>query len=231
MNEATKRTAGMTLVLGNAHNDLVLSKVRASKVSLWISTANLKDVHVEARVGTRARAQGRYESLFEELLELAARGVEVRILHAGAPSRALAPKVTKSARLVLRQCPRVHMKMIAVDGAFLYLGSANFTGAGLGAKSEDRRNFEAGFATTDDVLLDATQSEFDAIWSGSRCKACKLRRECPRPIDLLVALQRGEEASEPEPRVSAARSPRAARRGKETASRSSRPRARRDPRP
>ncbi len=217
----------MTLVFGNAHNDLVLTKVRQANVSVWIATANLKDVHVEARIGTRARAQGRYESLFEELQELAGRGVEIRILHAGAPSRALAPKVNKAARLLLRQCPRVHMKMIAVDGAFLYLGSANFTGAGLGAKSEDRRNFEAGFATSDDVLLDATQSEFDAIWSGSRCKSCKVRRECPRPIDLLVALKKDTSGVA----VTGPNFPRATPRGMETAKRSSRPRGRQGPPP
>ena len=32
----------------------------------------------------------------------------------------------------LRQCPRVHLKTIIVDGEQLYLGSANLTGAGLG---------------------------------------------------------------------------------------------------
>jgi phosphatidylserine/phosphatidylglycerophosphate/cardiolipin synthase-like enzyme len=185
MSEWAPRDAKVSLIMGRAHVDVVLQAVRGARTSVWISTANLKDVHVEARVGTRARAAGRYESLFDELGAMRARGVDVRILHAGTPSRALRPKLGKSAAAALRQCPRVHLKMIAVDGAFLYLGSANFTGAGLGAKADERRNFEAGFATSDDVLLDALQSEFDAIWSGRRCGACKLRRECPAPLDSL----------------------------------------------
>lgn len=166
--------------------------IRTAKVSVWIATANLKDVHVEAPVGTRARARGRYVSLFEELGEAAGRGVEVRILHGGPPSRVLAARLRAPGRrkagdevVELRRCVRVHLKMIAIDGAMLYLGSANFTGAGLGAKAEGRRNFEAGVITTDDLLLDEMQEEFDAIWSGSRCAGCKLRSECPKPIDLL----------------------------------------------
>jgi phosphatidylserine/phosphatidylglycerophosphate/cardiolipin synthase-like enzyme len=85
----------------------------------------------------------------------------------------------------MRQCPRVHLKVIAIDGRLLYLGSANFTGAGLGAKGEGRRNFELGMLTDDDVWLDAVQGRFDRIWSGRECKGCKLRGVCPAPIDTL----------------------------------------------
>ena len=60
------------------------------------------------------------------------------------------------------------------------------TGAGLGAKGEGRRNFEAGILTDDDVLLDEMQATFDSIWSGRECKSCKLRRECPLPLDQLA---------------------------------------------
>jgi phosphatidylserine/phosphatidylglycerophosphate/cardiolipin synthase-like enzyme len=75
------------------------------------------------------------------------------------------------------------MKMIAVDGALLYLGSANFTGAGFGAKSDGRRNFETGIVTDDELVLDEMQATFEAIWSGRRCGACQLRGECPAPLD------------------------------------------------
>jgi len=83
----------------------------------------------------------------------------------------------------LRQCPRVHLKLIAVDGRALYLGSANFTGAGLGAKGDGRRNFEMGILTDDEVLLDASQARFDAIWRGKECGPCRLRSVCPKPLD------------------------------------------------
>jgi phosphatidylserine/phosphatidylglycerophosphate/cardiolipin synthase-like enzyme len=163
--------------------------VRRACASVWIATANLKDVHVEARVGTRARAARAFTSLFDELAEAALRGVEVRILYSGNPSRPLAARVRKLGRspIGLRRCPRTHLKMVAVDGRLLYLGSANFTGAGLGAKGDDRRNFEAGIVTDDDWLLDQMQATFDRIWQGQHCAGCRVRSECPKPLDRLGA--------------------------------------------
>src|SRR6185312_9151407 len=118
------------------------------------------------------------------------RKVQVRILHATLPSRPFREELAARADRLrpplfeMRQCPRVHLKMIAIDGALLYLGSANFTGAGLGAKSDGRRNFELGIVTDDEWLLDETQARFDRIWRGAECGACKLRSECPGPLDM-----------------------------------------------
>jgi phosphatidylserine/phosphatidylglycerophosphate/cardiolipin synthase-like enzyme len=181
------RSVRARLVADGAHYTDLVERIRKATLSVWIATANLKDLRVEAPVGTRARAKGRYVSLVAELGELAQRGVEVRVLHAGTPSRAFRQSFdSQSARSVaLRQCPRVHLKLVCIDGAELYLGSANFTGAGLGAKAEGRRNFELGVVTDDDVFLDAAQARFAAIWCGAECAGCKLRRECPAPLDQL----------------------------------------------
>jgi len=182
---ATMRSVRARLVFDGAHYTDLVTRLRRATISVWIATANLKDLRVEAPVGTRARAAGRYVSLIGELVELARRGVEVRVLHAGLPSRAFrqAFAAAAPAGVGLRQCPRVHLKLVCVDGAELYLGSANFTGAGLGAKAEGRRNFELGVVTDDDVFLDQVQARFAAIWGGGECGACKLRRECPAPLD------------------------------------------------
>ena len=184
-----RRTAAVTLVSDRAHyEEVILGAIGRARVSVWIGTANLKELHVEAKVGTRARAQGRYVTILETFQELAGRGVELRILHGGIPSRPfreeLARRKALARPLAMRHCPRVHLKVIAVDGKSLYLGSANFTGAGLGAKGEGRRNFEMGILTDDEGLLDAAQERFERIWSGKECGACKLRSVCPRPLDL-----------------------------------------------
>ena len=68
----------------------------------------------------------------------------------------------------------------------LYVGSANWTGAGLGAKGEGRRNFELGFVTGDEQLLDEVQAMFDFVWRGAGCAGCKLREECDAPLDGLA---------------------------------------------
>ncbi len=144
---------------------------------------------VEAPIGTRARASGRYVSILDTLQSLCDRGVTVRLLHATRPSQAFRTELAARAsrlggrRFQMRACPRVHLKIVAIDGALLYLGSANFTGAGLGAKGDGRRNFEMGIVTDDEWMLDVAQERFEGIWRGGECGACRLRAQCPAPLD------------------------------------------------
>jgi len=183
----TRDIRAKLLIDAKHYDELVRQIIARAKVSVWIATANLKTMLIEAPVGTRARARGRYISFFESLTDLVRNGVDVRILHAAPPSRPLAQelaRVESTKRLQRRACPRVHLKMIAVDGQHLYLGSANLTGAGLGAKSEGRRNFEMGVLTDSEAMLDVAQERFDRIWRGAECGSCKLRRQCPAPLDL-----------------------------------------------
>jgi len=188
---APVRRVALKLVRDRAHVDEVVDRIRSAEVSVWIATANLKDVHLEAPIGTRARASGRYISIIEVFSDLARRGVETRILHGGEPSRFFKASLEKRGGpkrigLEMRRCVRVHLKMIAIDGALLYLGSANFTGAGIGAKGDDRRNFEVGITTDDELMLDEMQGAFENIWSGKHCASCRVRSECPLPIDTIV---------------------------------------------
>ncbi|CAN5173480.1 hypothetical protein BH09MYX1_BH09MYX1_32990 [soil metagenome] len=190
------RSARVSLLADREHyDDLVVATILRAKFSVWIATANVKDMHVEAPIGTTARARGRYVSMLENLRDLTRRGVEVRILHGAQPSGPFRAQLARlggtgkgaaKTGVEMRHCPRVHLKVIAVDGRALYLGSANFTGAGLGAKGDGRRNFEMGIMTDDEILLDAAQARFDAIWRGNECASCTLRRQCPKPIDTLT---------------------------------------------
>jgi phosphatidylserine/phosphatidylglycerophosphate/cardiolipin synthase-like enzyme len=119
--------------------------------------------------------------------ELAERGVELRILHARLPSQAFRDELDRHPRLIqgglqLRMCPRVHLKTLIIDGERMYLGSANWTGAGLGAKGEHRRNFELGVITDDELWLDEVQALYEEIWRGRPCRECRLRDECEAPL-------------------------------------------------
>ena len=185
------RRAPISFVVDRAHYEKVTLAIAGARTSVWISTANVKQLMTEAPIGTSARARGRYVPILDTLQSLCDRGVQVRILHATVPSGPFRQELAaRAGRLVrprfeMRLCPRVHMKMIAIDGALLYLGSANFTGAGLGAKGDGRRNFELGVLTDDEWMLDQAQARFELIWRGGECGACKLRRECPGPLDRL----------------------------------------------
>lgn len=186
-----RRRALVSLLFDRDHYEHVVKALGDARTSVWIATANVKQLMIEAPIGTRDRARGRYAPILDTLQSLCDRGVHVRLLHAAPPSGPFRSELAARAgrlsppRFQMRACPRVHLKMIAIDGALLYLGSANFTGAGLGAKGDGRRNFEAGILTDDEWLLDAAQARFELIWKGGECGACRLRGECPRPIDTL----------------------------------------------
>ncbi len=180
----------MRLLGGRGHYEAVIPALRAARTSVWIATANLKELLVEdARASPRARS--RFHSVLEVFSALAEREVELRILHATPPSGPFRRSFDRRARLYkggleLRQCPRVHLKTVIVDGRLCYLGSANWTGAGLGAKGEHRRNFELGLMTEDCDVIDQVQAMYEAIWSGQLCRACKLRNSgCEAPLDLV----------------------------------------------
>jgi phosphatidylserine/phosphatidylglycerophosphate/cardiolipin synthase-like enzyme len=190
------RRASLSLLADRAHYEHVILALARARTSVWIATANVKQLLIEAPIGTRDRARGRYVPVLDTLQTLCDRGVTVRVLHATPPSRPFREELAARAhrlpspRFEMRACPRVHLKLIAIDGALLYLGSANFTGAGLGAKGDGRRNFEMGILTDDEWLLDQAQARFDVLWRGGECGACRMRRECPKPLDTLRARRR-----------------------------------------
>jgi phosphatidylserine/phosphatidylglycerophosphate/cardiolipin synthase-like enzyme len=196
---ATARAIAVELVGGRGHLDRVVAAVLDAKVSVWIATANVKEMLVEdarARPGQRRslKRRGQYASILTRLDDMAARGVELRLLHAEIPSRPFRAEIARHPRLVggglaLRRCPRVHMKLVVVDGEVLYIGSANWTGAGLGAKGSGRRNFELGFVTDDGPLLDHVQALYDASGPAASARpagfATCVRARCRNEISNL----------------------------------------------
>lgn len=156
-------------------------------VSLDIATADFKAMLVP---GSRAgESAGRpVRSIVQHFSALARHGVEIRLLHAGVPSgpalrelRRELPRVPSG--LTIRRCPRLHAKVVLIDSAVMYLGSANLTGAGLGAKSAGRRNFELGVWTRAPALIEAVLMRFNALWEGCHCQTCQRRNVCPVPLE------------------------------------------------
>jgi phosphatidylserine/phosphatidylglycerophosphate/cardiolipin synthase-like enzyme len=185
------RPVRVSLLAGKAHYDAVIARLHEARRSVWIATANLKELMVEDAGMTpgkrRARGRNSYHSVLAIFDQLAERGVELRILHARLPSQPFRNELDRHPRLfrgglTLRMCPRVHMKTVIVDAERMYLGSANWTGAGLGAKGEHRRNFELGIVTDDEAWIDEVQALYEHIWRGRPCQACRLRDTCEAPL-------------------------------------------------
>ena len=165
-------------ISGTDHYGEVLGRVQSVKRSLWIGTADIKDLYVE--VGKEK------EPFLAVIALLIRRGVEVRLIHAKEPGPNFREDFDRNPvlydRLERVLCPRVHFKMLVFDGEEVYIGSANLTGAGIGMKSSDKRNFEAGILTDDPTIVEQAMMQFDDVWRGYHCKSCRRRDFCPDPI-------------------------------------------------
>ena len=160
------------------HYEKVIERIKNVKKVLWIGTADIKDLYVRDIRGMKP--------LLKVLSDLVKNGVEIRLIHAKEPGPAFRedfdkyPALIKGMERVL--CPRVHFKIIIFDLKTAYIGSANLTGAGLGMKGENTRNFEAGILTSDKELVKAAINQFDTVWMGSFCKNCRRKEFCGDPI-------------------------------------------------
>lgn len=160
------------------HYNEVLSRVAGVRRSLWIGTADIKDLHVRLADGTMP-----FLGILADLLR---RGVEIRLIHAKEPGPIFRndfdryPVLRTSLERML--CPRVHFKILIFDFTTAYIGSANLTGAGIGMKNSSRRNFEAGILTNIPPLVTSATELFDSVWRGASCPGCGRRQYCPSPI-------------------------------------------------
>jgi len=173
-------SGNVELVVDAQHfQKIVLEGILKAEVSIDVMTADFKAMLVPDRVTKRAR------SIVQVFRQLANRGVEIRLLHAGVPSSAALRDLKRKlpTRLTIRRCPRLHAKAIVIDARRMYLGSANLTGAGLGAKADGRRNFEMGVCTESSGLIDAVLEQFNSLWEGHRCEDCRRHDICPQPLE------------------------------------------------
>ena len=168
----------LKLITDSAHYTEVLARVPKVKRSLWIGTADIKDLYV--KVGSQTKP------FLSVLAQLIKKGVEVRLIHAKEPGPAFREDFDKYPALFdgleRALCPRVHFKILVFDNQVAYIGSANLTGAGIGMKGDGTRNFEAGILTDNPELVEQAMNQFDAVWIGKHCKSCKRKAFCGDPI-------------------------------------------------
>ncbi len=156
------------------HYDDVLARAVSVKHTLWIGTAHIKDVYVKSGMSA--------VSLLVVFDKLVKKNVAIRLIHAKEPGPIFReehkkfPSLWSSMEMTL--CPRVHFKLMIFDMETAYIGSANLTGAGIGMKSGQKRNFEAGILTNEPSLVNAA----DEVWRGKFCEKCGRKSYCGGPI-------------------------------------------------
>lgn len=166
------------LISDRGHYNFLIQNIRDAKVSVLISTANVKRFSVGE---TEARASS--ESFLDILEDLADKGVDIRII-CSSPSRGFLQEMEgheeliKNPHFTFKTCRRCHMKMVIIDGEIIYVGSANITAAGMGPRIDSRRNFEAGLITSNPSIIDQGIDIFEEAWSRKRCNSCYYKSDC-----------------------------------------------------
>ena len=156
------QTPFIKYIANTQHYDDVLARVASVKKTLWIGTADIKDVYIKS--GT---AVVPLLAVFDKLVK---RNVAIRLIHAKEPGPIFREEHEKFPALwsamEMTLCPRVHFKLMIFDMETAYIGSANLTGAGIGMKSGQRRNFETGILTIEQTLVEAAINQYDEFWRG-----------------------------------------------------------------
>ena len=156
------------------YDRVILEKIPLTKKFLWIATSDIKDLHVK-----KGRSMVPFLEVLSELLD---KNVLIRLIHAKEPGPNFRKDFDRYPNLIdgleRMLCPRVHFKSVVIDGTFIYSGSANLTGAGMGAKSSLKRNFESGIISGDTVLVKQVMKQFDSIWMGLNCEKCSRKEFC-----------------------------------------------------
>ena len=147
-------------IADEAHFKEVIARVPNVKRSLWIGTADIKDLK---EPGPNFREDfDRYPVLFTGL------------------ERALCPRV--HFKLIILDCKMAYIGSANLTGAGIGMKGTTTTGAGIGMKGTTTRNFEAGILTDDPALVEAAMNQFDSVWAGFKCKDCRRKQYCGDPI-------------------------------------------------
>ncbi|MDF2374806.1 MAG: phospholipase D family protein [Verrucomicrobiales bacterium] len=172
----------MKVVLNEEIHEAIFKElIPSAKRFVWIATADIKDLHYQRT----ARKFDTFLAMFDDLVS---DGIEIRLIHAKEPGPRFRkdfdrfPNLINSDRFERVLCPRNHMKCVIVDGKRAFLGSANLTGAGMGAKSATRRNFECGMIVENPEHVRPLMDMFDNLFMGEHCPKCDRRDVCPDPL-------------------------------------------------
>ena len=153
---------------GEAFEHVVQNGFLLAKKEIWFTSAKTTDFMIPNPHTKEAFNFSHW------LVRLRDRGVKINfILSPRERERKVYQKLKNEENIEFRFCYDLHLKVILTDNSWLYFGSANLTGAGLGSRTrKGRNNFEIGVITTDRDAIMQVERLLLRIWTGAECQNC-----------------------------------------------------------
>lgn len=172
--------SGTRLIVDNFYPE-VIKRICEARLSIKIMTGDFKHLNLRP---TDSQVENAEENMpfIKYLLKKSLEGVNVQIICAF-PSIKFKEELDECFNMDTRNfstyfCIRNHAKLAIVDGKWAYLGSANFTKAGLGQPIFSKGNFEAGIITDDPEMVSSLDDWFSKIRKGEYCESCHRKENC-----------------------------------------------------
>ncbi|MGC9779582.1 MAG: hypothetical protein HZR80_10105 [Candidatus Heimdallarchaeota archaeon] len=153
---------------GDSFDYIVHNGFMKAKKRIWFTSAKTTDFMIP---NPRTKEAFQFS---QRLYQLAKQGKKIKfILAPREKEKKFYKKLKDVENIEFAFCYNMHMKFVLVDSTWLYFGSANLTGAGVGSRTrEGRNNFEIGVITIDQKTIEPVELLLQDIWIGSKCKNC-----------------------------------------------------------
>ncbi len=153
---------------GDSFEHIVHNGFLRAKQHIWFTSAKTTDFMIP---NPRTKEALQFS---QRLFQLAKRGIKIKfILSPKEAEKKFYQKLKDVENIEFKFCYNLHMKIVLVDNTWLYFGSANLTGAGLGSRTrKGKNNFEVGTITINQRAIEAIEYQLQQIWNGNECKGC-----------------------------------------------------------
>ena len=158
---------------GDSFEHIVHNGFMKAKEYIWFTSAKTTDFMIP---NPRTKEAMQFS---QRLYQLARRGIKIKfILSPKEAEKKFYQKLKDVENINFRFCYDLHMKIVLIDSTWLYFGSANLTGAGMGSRSKKgRNNFEMGTITVDPSAISEVEKLLEDIWSGKHCQGCYQKKK------------------------------------------------------
>lgn len=183
-NDARRKSihSSQTHLITENHYQEIIQLLSSAKSSMKIMTADFRFIKLKSSLKHDKQIKEGL-SFIRYLMERAEQGISVQIICSDPTNNFMKEyeelcKKMNTDNFQIFFCKRNHAKAVIVDNEIAYIGSANFTKAGVGQGVLSKGNFEVGIITENHEIILSLNSHFSNIIKGDYCEKCHRAMTC-----------------------------------------------------